>query len=677
MLAQMSRVPGTRSLSRKWNRFPLGPARYSLLVALLVLPWPGLATAAIGEDLTLGCETVPRLMRTYLRHHIEFRDLSAELRERVAESYLRRLDPSRSLLLEGEADSIRKTLVDVLPDIERGRCERLHSLQRLIVSRYKQMGEFVRATVSAEGYEINRQAVLIIDPEERGFQTTIEERDELYLKLIDFQMANYMAGGDEIGVAKEKLIRRYELMRKRAEEFDAEDVYAQFMGSFANSLDPHSDYFSADRYEDFGIHMSLQLEGIGAVLSSRDGYTRVEEIVPGGAADLDGRLQPKDRILSVGQKEGALVDVVDMDLRDVVRLIRGKKGSRVWIAVLRQGAGVERFTAALMRDKINLEQGAANLRYETIQAGDQSYKMAVIELPTFYGDKDPSHRQASKDVKRLLEQIGEEGADGLVLDLSRNGGGLLDYAVEISGFFLTEGGIVAVGNSRQRTRVYRDPDDAIRYDGPLVVLTSRITASAGEILAGAIKDYRRGVVVGDDHTFGKGSVQTVIPLQPGLGALKLTTDLFFRPGGASTQRTGVVTDIHFPSLTASDELGEVNQPYSLPARSIKPFVPSMEGGRGAELGYPPLSPDVFNFLRERSAVRIADDERFVEIEALRAKAAENQDVRIADLLEPNVAEGEESSSAVVEGAEDTNTPQLDEALRILVDLVSHKRVALH
>jgi carboxyl-terminal processing protease len=675
MLAQMSRVAQTnRSFCRARRRIRRPPALWSLLVGLLCLAGPGAATAAIEDGTRLGCETLPRLMRTYLRHHIEFRDLSSELRERVAESYLRRLDSSRSLLLKGEADGIRKALIDVQPDIQRGRCERLHSLQRLIVSRYAQMELLVRETVSDDGYEIDRKAVLIIDPEERGFPTTTEERDALYLKLIHFQMANYVAGGTDLKEAKEKLIRRYVLMHKRAEEFDAEDVYTQFLGSFANSLDPHSDYFSADRYEDFGIHMSLQLEGIGAVLSSRDGYTLVEEIVPGGAADLDGRLKPKDRILAVGQKDDGLVDVVDMDLRDVVRLIRGKKGSTVWIAVLRQGAKVERFTADLVRDKINLEQGAAKLRYQEIKNGEAIYKMAVIELPTFYGDKDPTHRQASTDVRRLLEQIGKEGADGLVLDLSRNGGGLLDYAVEISGYFLTEGGIVAVGNSRQRTRVYRDPDDAILYDGPLVVLTSRVTASAGEILAGAIKDYRRGVVVGDDHTFGKGSVQTVIPLRPGLGALKLTTDLFFRPGGASTQRAGVETDIQMPSLTASDELGEVNQPYSLPARSIAPFVPSMEEARELKLGYHPLSPDVFSFLRDRSADRVAENERFAEIEALRIKAAENQVVRIADLLEPSDSE---AGGRDGESGEESNTPQLDEALQILVDLASQKRVALH
>ncbi len=679
MLAQMSRVARAIQDPRRARRRACRGAVSALLAVALSfsqLSAAGGAHAAVREGMTLGCETLPSLMRTYLQHHIEFRDLSTELRERVAESYLRRLDSSRALLLAGEAESIHKSLVELLPDIERGRCDKLHKLQRLVVARYELMQDFVRATVTDEAYEIDREAVLIIDPKERGFPADEAARKDLWRKLIHFQMANYVAGGTELGEAKTKLVRRYELMRKRALEFDEADVYAQFLGSFANSLDPHSDYFSADRYEDFGIHMSLQLEGIGAVLSSRDGYTLVEEIVPGGAADLDGRLKPKDRILAVGQTEGDLVDVVDMDLRDVVRLIRGKKGSTVWIAVLRQGATSERFTAALVRDKINLEQGAAKLEYQEIQRGDQAFKVAVIELPTFYGDKDPTHRQASTDMKRLLEQVQREGADGLVLDLSRNGGGLLDYAVEISGFFLTEGGIVAVGNSRQHARVYRDPDDGILYDGPLVVLTSRVTASAGEILAGAIKDYRRGVVVGDDHTFGKGSVQTVIPLRPGLGALKLTTDLFYRPGGASTQRAGVQTDIQLPSLTASDELGEINQPYSLEARRIAPFVPKMGSEDGPDLGYRPLSPDVFEYLRERSASRIADSERFAEIEELRVKAADNEVVRIADLLEP---ESSDEADAQGDGDEDddANTPQLEEALRILVDLVSHKRVALH
>ena len=627
--------------------------------------------AAPSRQLT--CRSVHELMGAYLQHHVEYRSLSPALRERVAESYLRRVDPARSLFLESEAAEIRASFLDVFTDLSNGRCQRLSDLQLVVVDRYKGMEAFVRETVSRDDYAIDPDAELVVDPEKRGFPADPAARETLYRKLIHFQMANYLANETEEAEAKEKLIHRYELMVRRAEEVDREDVLARFLSAFASALDPHSDYFSSDRYEDFAIHMSLQLEGIGAVLSSRDGYTVVEEVVPGGAADLDGRLRAKDKILSVGQSETELLDVVDMDLRDVVRKIRGKKGSTVWLGVLRQGGSVERFTIALVRDKINLDQQAAKLRFEELEAANGTVKLAVIELPSFYGDKDPTHRQASSDVKRLLAEAEEGGAQGVVLDLSRNGGGLLDHAVEITGYFLKRGRVVAVGDSRRRTQFLEDPDRHIHYAGPLVVLTSRVTASAGEILAGAIKDYRRGVIVGDDHTFGKGSVQTVIPLDSGLGALKMTTALFYRPGGASTQRRGVATDVQLPSLTATGDLGEAYQPYALPERSIDPF--SQKGGDNLNLGYAPVADATLQVLRTQSAERVGSDERFAEVEELRQEAEENSGVvKIAELLESsasaNGGAGEES-----EPEEPTNTPQLDEALRILVDLITVERVA--
>ena len=637
------------------------------LVLLPLVSAPG--SAAVPQPRALTCRSVHELMGAYLQHHVEYRTLSEDLRGRVAESYLRRVDPARSLFLESEAEAIRTSLTAVFTDLSQGRCQRLSDLQQVVVERYKEMEQFVRETVSREDYAVDREAELVLDPEKRGFPADRAAREELYRKLIDFQMANYLANDTEEAEAKQKLIHRYELMVLRAEEVDREDVLARFLSSFASALDPHSDYFSSDRYEDFAIHMSLQLEGIGAVLSSRDGYTVVEEVVPGGAADLDGRLRAKDKILSVGQSENELQDVVDMDLRDVVRKIRGRKGSTVWLGVLRQGGSAERFTLALVRDKINLDQQAAKLRFEELEVGATPYKLGVIELPSFYGDKDPTHRQASSDVKRLLREAVEGGAQGIVLDLSRNGGGLLDHAVEITGYFLKRGRVVAVGDSRRRTQFLEDPDRRIHYDGPLVVLTSRVTASAGEILAGAIKDYRRGVIVGDDHTFGKGSVQTVIPLDSGLGALKMTTALFYRPGGSSTQRRGVATDVQLPSLTATADLGEAYQPYALPERAIEAFVPR---SGTPDLGFAPIDDASLEVLRTRSAERVGSDERFAEVEELRREAEANQGVvKIADLLEETAPEGLDES----EPDTDTNSPQLDEALRILVDLITVERVA--
>jgi carboxyl-terminal processing protease len=390
------------------------------------------------------------------------------------------------------------------------------------------------------------------------------------------------------------------------------------------------------------------------------------------------------------------VDVIDMDLRDVVRMIRGKKGSTVRLSVLRQGSETERFVVSLERDKINLEEQAAKLRFEEMEVGGKTLKLAVLELPSFYGDKEEGSRQATDDVAKLLREARAAKADGLLLDLSRNGGGLLDYAVKITGFFIGRGGVVAVGDSRQQTQVLDDPDDEIQWSGPLVVLTSRVTASAAEILAGAVKDYRRGVIVGDDHTFGKGSVQTVAPLPPGLGALKLTTALFYRPGGQSTQQIGVPADIVLPALTANDELGETNQPYSLAPRSIPAFAKDTPRYSG---GYAPIDDATVALLAAQSEKRVATDERFADIRTELEKQKANQGaVRVADLLEEK--EKDDAKKASADGAKDEKagtasgdsamipspagllggeskpddrSPQVDEALRILGDLVAAKR----
>ena len=256
-----------------------------------------------------------------------------------------------------------------------------------------------------------------------------------------------------------------------------------------------------------------------------------------------------------------------------MRLIRGKKGTRVDLTILRQGEKTERFQVAIERDTIDLDEQAAKLRYETVVADDRKLKIAVLDLPSFYGDQDPSQAQGLPGRRpSCCAQARDSEADGLLLDLSRNGGGLLEDAVAISGFFIREGGVVAVKESDgQEGRVLPDPDDGILFTGPMVILISRLSASASEILAGALKDYRRALIVGDDHTFGKGTVQSVFPLRPGLGALKITTALFFRPGGASTQNSGVAADVVFPSLLNTDAFGERHKRHSLSAEQIPPF----------------------------------------------------------------------------------------------------------
>ena len=657
---------------------------------LLALPAALLVWAPRPADATLTCGDVPSLTELYFRKHLRFNSFSDQIRERTVDGFLRRLDPQRVLLLREEADSLRTTLLQVFREARAGECSRLLQVQGQLAVRQAQAEASVRSFVTGEGYALDPEAELVLDPEKRGYPRTAAEREALLRTLVHFQISNYLSAGTELPEARERLVHRYELHTKRAREMSRDDVYASFLDAFATALDPHSNYLTADVLEDFQIQMQLSLEGIGVALSERDGYSVVEQIIAGGAADQIDVLRPQDRIIAVAEEDGEAVDVIDMALRDVVRLIRGKKGTQVHLTVLRQTDKTERFRVSIVRDKIDLEEQAAKLRVEEMEVEGRELKLGVLELPSFYGDRDPTKRQGSRDVARLLRQAKRDGVQGLVLDLSRNGGGLLEDAVTISGFFIREGGIVAIGGGGEPERVMNDPNDDVLWTEPLVVLTSRVSASASEILAGAMKDYRRAVVVGDDQTFGKGTVQSVFPLRPGLGALKVTTAVFYRPGGHSTQLEGVPSDVVVPSLFNSEEFGEGRQTHALPPETIPSFVSAGANGVDRELHWKPVSDSVLAEVARRSRARVADHALFQELEKeLARRRADDGVMRLAELLAEREEEqeksrtaaadtngsgggmlGSDTASVAVSGEEnDEPTPQAEEALRILADLV--------
>jgi len=664
-----------------------------LRIALFAL----LATTAVSRSASagLGCGDIPDLITIYFQKHIRFHQLSEELRHRTIENYLRRLDPQRVLFLEADVEEISDSLENIFRETEKGDCSRLRELQQEVVSRHREVEGFVRGFVGSDEYKMDPTAELLLDPDERGHPKTKEERDALLRVLTHFGVSNYLSSDTELAEAKRRLIHRYELQTRRSIEKRREDIYAEFLDAFATSLDPHSSYLSADDVEDFQIQMQLSLEGIGVALTERDGYAVVEQIIPGGAADRLEVLEPKDKIIAVAEDGEPPVDVIDMALRDVVRLIRGKKGTRVHLTILRQGENTERFQVAIQRDTIDLMEQAAKLSFETVVEDGRKLKIAVLDLPSFYGDQDPSKRKGSRDVARLLLQAKESKADGLILDLSRNGGGLLEDAVAISGFFISEGGIVAVKESDEKEgRVMPDPDDGILFTGPMVILVSRWSASASEILAGALKDYGRALIVGDDHTFGKGTVQSVFPLRPGLGALKITTALFFRPGGASTQNSGVAADVMFPSLLNTDAFGERHKRNSLSAQQIPPFRGDEANGDDEKTQWEPITRPMVAVLAGRSKRRTLENEYFQEIETELADREDDDGVlRLAELIrEREEANGRDGSSedgvtgsgkagstdadtagvaVPTDPEEDTDpSPQIREALEILTDMIT-------
>ncbi len=676
-------------------------------------PRPGLLALLLGIGLFLGVGLVPEgnaafgnpeltcnrtydLVKSLLNRHISYRSLNPELRQRAIDAYVDRVDPSKTLFLTSEVEALKQRLVGVFFGMQNGECQLLDDLQADLNVRYARMEEEVREFVSRPDYAIDNDTVLIFDPEKRGHPVDDEARQRLIQRLVHFQMWNYLESDMEMDKAKEKLIHRYELMTKRAKELESRDVYGIFLNAFAGALDPHSSYYPPEAVEDFEIQMRLSLDGIGVALSSKDGYSIVERIIPGGATDKADALKAGDKIIAVAQDGEEPVDIVDMSLRDVVAMIRGERGTTVHLTVLRKTETTERLEVAIKRDKVTIEDAAATLEFHDIEQGGQKRKLAVLDLPTFYGDPDPSKRQSGRDVRDLLRQVREAKADGLLLDLSRNGGGKLESSVQIAGLFIRDGGIVAVKNVFSEVQVLEDDDEDIVYDGPLVILTSRITASASEIVAGAMKDYGRAVIVGDDHTFGKGTVQSFVH-QPGrLGAIKVTTALFFRPGGASTQHEGVPADIVLPSLFATDDLGERYTPYSLGSQVIQPFLtPQTTRALNPKPTWRAVSGDVLTELGKRSAKRVSGSDEFVEIQEQLAKQAEEDEVvHLAELIEESQeqesgdassegasdeapeaggdAEDDPSNSAAAEDDEENDsepTPQREEALRILADLI--------
>ncbi len=406
--------------------------------------------------------------------------------------------------------------------------------------------------------------------------------------------------------------RRYDRLLRNLHEEDSESVLHLFLTSLARSYDPHSEYLPPTDLNNFAINMKLSLVGIGALLTSEDGYPKVMAVVPGGPADLDKRLKVNDRIAGVAQGSATLVDVLDMKLSKAVELIRGEKNTDVRLSIIPAEATdpATRVEITLKRDEIKLTEAEAKAK--VIEIKDEKHKIhrvGYIDLPQFYSDMQvgPESKRSSQDVARLLEKLNAEKVEGVILDLRRNGGGALTEAIDLSGLFIRSGPILQVKNSKGGVKKYSDDDSSLLYGGPLVVLTSHVSASASEIVAAALQDYGRAVVVGDKSTFGKGTVQKVedlgriLPLkEAGGGALKVTVQKFYRISGQSTQYRGVIPDIQLPSQLDYLKINEASLPNPLPYDEVTPCSYTMSDRLIT------LIPE----LRKHSMARVAKDPEF-------------------------------------------------------------------
>jgi carboxyl-terminal processing protease len=421
------------------------------------------------------------------------------------------------------------------------------------------------------------------DRSELPWPATEQEIAEVWRKNVKSDGLRLMLTGKTWAETAEILKERYERSYRRITQLTTDDVFEIYMNAVAHNMDPHSSYLSPRQSEEYRIQMSLSYDGIGASLQLEDDYVKVINIIPGGPAAIDGQLKQEDRITAVGEGTGEPVDVIGWRLDDVVQKIRGPGGTRVRLQVLPAGAapGSPEKTIELIRDKVKLEEQAAKKELLEIPFEDKTYRIGVINVPSFYQDfaarsrGDDDYVSTSKDVARLIEEFKAEGGiDGLVMDLRANGGGHLSEATELSGLFIERGPIVQLRETRGTIQQLDDPSPTAVYNGPLAVLVDRYSASASEIFAAAIQDYDRGVIVGQ-QTFGKGSVQNLFPLDRLMrgtdnGQLTLTIGKYYRVTGESTQHRGVIPDIELPSMVDASAVGESTRDTALPWDRIQP-----------------------------------------------------------------------------------------------------------
>ena len=399
-----------------------------------------------------------------------------------------------------------------------------------------------------------------------------------WTKKTTNDLLSLVIAGQELNTAKETLNKRYLRFIKRINEYDEQDVLNVFLNAYMNHLDPHSSYLNPSEAEEYEIQTSLSYQGIGARLQTNDDFIQIVDLIPGGPAFKDGTIKPLDKIIGV-YDDGKMIDVIGWDVNEVVKLIRGPKGTVITLKILpaAQDGDAIPYEIALTRDEISLEEQAASSFIKTINDDDRDYQIGVIKIPGFYqdyaarrrGDKD--FKSTTSDVKKIVNEFKEIGIDALVIDLRGNSGGLLDEATGLTGLFIDEGPVVQLKDMEDNIEVIDDPIPGTIYDGPISVVIDRFSASASEIFAAAIQDYSRGLVIGQ-KSFGKGSVQNLYPLdrysryksEKGFGQLTLTIAKYYRVNGSGTQNKGVIPDISLPSFIDETVVGEENKNNTLP-----------------------------------------------------------------------------------------------------------------
>ncbi len=630
--------------------------QYAFLAAFLAIAQTASAEVAAPPVLApLKPQGQAAQLSTQLLTRFSYRPapLDDALSARIMDQFVKSLDPDRMLFLQADIDSFMADRSEIDDAIEKANLKIPFTIFNTYERRVVDRMSYARSLLK-QGFDFSTQENYSVLRDKQPWPQSAAESDELWRKRVKSDWLLLKLAGKSDAAIRDTLDKRYANALERVYKYKSEDVFQSFMDAYATSIDPHTDYLGANASADFNIAMKLSLVGIGAVLQERDDYTTVRELVPGGPAQVSGKLAVGDRITGVGQgKNGPIKDVVGTRLDEVVQMIRGKEGSVVRLDILPADAGADAThrVISLVRDKISLEKQAASKAVMSVKAGETTRKIGIITLPAFYedfeargkGDKD--YRSASRDVAKLLGELKQENVDSVLIDLRNNGGGSLDEAVDLTGLFIGNGPVVQQRSSDGKIGVRSADFAAPAWTGPMGVLINRGSASASEIFAAAIQDYGRGVIIGEP-SFGKGTVQTVINLdqmvrnsKPEFGELKVTIAQFFRVDGGTTQLRGVTPDISLPGLSDPTSFGETSYDNALPWAEIKPadykptdtvkaLLPALQSRHDARVAG---DPDFQSLLKDIADLKAQREKGVISLnEAERRKEATARENRLKD-----------------------------------------------
>ncbi len=606
-----------------------------ILLYLFVSAFPALAVDRLKVDEERNDLIGYMLYKQLPSIHFSDKEVNNDLARAAFDLYLQQLDYQKRFLLQEDVERLRRYTLKIDDNLKDGSTVLPEVGYGLLAERIAQVEETV-GEIMAGDFDTGKEEYYETDPEKLDYAGSLEELRQRWRKILKMQViSRYLdlledqknteekkAEEDLWQEAEEKVVSRNSDFFNRLNQETLQDHYDRFYNAVTRAFDPHTNYMPPASKEDFDIHMRGSLEGIGALLREEGGYIKVVRVIPGSASAKEGRLGAEDIILAVAEKDEEPVEVTDMRLREAVRLIRGPKGTEVQLTVKKPDGAI--LVIPITRDTVQIEETFVK---SSVLDGEDGTEYGYIMVPSFYRDFETTRnggraRNSTDDTRKALLELKKKNVKGIILDLRDNGGGSLVDAVDITGLFLKSGPVVQVKNSFGSRKVLNDEDEELIYQGPLVVLVNLFSASASEILAAALQDYGRAVIVGGKHTHGKGTVQTIIDMNENipllnlkryddLGALKVTIQKFYRINGGSTQYRGVEPDIVLPSLFDHLKTGEQYLDYSLQWDQVAP-VPYFPYG---------ISEADVEILQARSEKRLEREEglRIIAEEALKSK----------------------------------------------------------